>query len=87
MGVGGQRSTLPPGNRPRTHCVGGCVGPRVVLDVCEKSKICIMKNFINCILTCCLVVLCIVVAVLCVLLSSNMFMCTCCATCVLLFLL
>jgi len=35
---------------------------------------------------CCLVVLCIVVIVLCVMLSPNVFMCTC-ATCVLLFLL
>jgi len=33
--VGGQRhasTTLPTGNRPGTHCIGGCVVPRVGLD-------------------------------------------------------
>ena len=34
-GMGGQRhtpATLPPGNRPGTHCIGGWVGPRAGLD-------------------------------------------------------
>jgi hypothetical protein len=26
-----------PRGRPGTHCTGGWVGPRAVLDVCEKS--------------------------------------------------
>ena len=41
MGEGGQRhapAALPSGNRPGTHCVGGWVGPRAGLDVCEKSR-------------------------------------------------
>jgi hypothetical protein len=29
---------LYPRVRPGTHCTGGWVGPRVVLDVCEKSR-------------------------------------------------
>jgi hypothetical protein len=40
MGVGGQRhapADLPPGKRPGTHCIGGCVGPRAGLDGCGKS--------------------------------------------------
>jgi hypothetical protein len=27
-----------PRERPGTHCIGGWVGPRVCLDVCEKSR-------------------------------------------------
>jgi hypothetical protein len=41
MGVGGQLyapASLPPGNRPVTHCIGGWVGPRAGLDGCEKSQ-------------------------------------------------
>jgi len=41
MGVGGERHTpyaLPPGKRQDTKCTGGCVGPRVGLDGCEKSR-------------------------------------------------
>ena len=37
MGVGGERhalAALPPGKRSGTHCRGGCVGPRAVLDGC-----------------------------------------------------
>ena len=37
MGVGGPRhvlATLPLGRRPSTHCTGGWVGPRDVLDRC-----------------------------------------------------
>jgi hypothetical protein len=40
-GVCGQRhasAALPPGKRPRTHCIGGWAGPRVVLDACRKSR-------------------------------------------------
>jgi hypothetical protein len=40
MGVDGQRhafAALLPGKRPGTHCVGGWVGPRGVLDICENS--------------------------------------------------
>jgi hypothetical protein len=40
MGVGGQRhaaSSLPAGKRPCTHCVGGWVGPRAVVDRCGRS--------------------------------------------------
>jgi hypothetical protein len=29
---------LYPQETPRTHCTGGWVGPRVGLDVCEKSR-------------------------------------------------
>jgi hypothetical protein len=29
---------LYPRERPGTHCTGGWVGPRVGLDVCEKSR-------------------------------------------------
>jgi len=38
--VGGQRhspATLPPGERPGTHYIGGWVGPRGSLDGCGKS--------------------------------------------------
>ena len=41
MGVGSQRhalSALPPGLRPRTHCIGGCMGPRAGLEGCRKSR-------------------------------------------------
>jgi hypothetical protein len=41
MGVGGQLHTpaaLPPGKRPGTHCIGGCVCPRAGLDGCGKSR-------------------------------------------------
>jgi len=41
MGVGGQRHTpaaLPPGKKPGTHCIGGWVSTRVVLDWCGKSR-------------------------------------------------
>jgi hypothetical protein len=27
-----------PRERPDTHCIGGCVGPRTGLDVCGKSR-------------------------------------------------
>ena len=40
MGVGGQchaPATLPPGKGPSTHCIGGWVGPRAILDGCGKS--------------------------------------------------
>jgi len=40
-GVGGQRhvpSALPR-ERPVTHCIGGWVGPRAVLDGCGKLRI------------------------------------------------
>jgi hypothetical protein len=38
-GVGGQRHALAalPRERLGTHCIGGSVGPRAVLDGCEKS--------------------------------------------------
>jgi hypothetical protein len=39
MEVGGQHhapAALTPGKRPRAHCIGGWVGPRASLDVCEK---------------------------------------------------
>ena len=39
-GVGFQHhapAALPPGKRPRSHCVGGWVGPRAGLDGCGKS--------------------------------------------------
>ena len=39
MEVGGQRhapATLPPG-KTGTHCIGGWVGPKAVLDGCGKS--------------------------------------------------
>jgi hypothetical protein len=29
---------LYPQERPGTHCIGGWVGPRAGLDVCEKSR-------------------------------------------------
>jgi len=41
MGVSGQRhapTAFPPGKRPGTHCIGGCVGPRVGVDGCGKSR-------------------------------------------------
>jgi hypothetical protein len=41
MGVGGKHhvaTALPPGKRPVVHRIGGCVGPRAGLDVCEKSR-------------------------------------------------
>jgi hypothetical protein len=41
MGVGGQRhapATLPPWERPGTHCIGGWVGPRAGLKGCRKSR-------------------------------------------------
>ena len=41
MGMGGQRqapAALPPGNRSGTHCIGGMVDPRAVLDGCGKSR-------------------------------------------------
>ena len=41
MGLGGQfhaPAALPPGNRPGTHCMGGWVGPRAVLDGCGNSR-------------------------------------------------
>jgi len=40
MGVGGRHApaALPPGKRPGTHCIGGWVGPRAVLDGCGKSR-------------------------------------------------
>jgi len=40
MKVGGQDhapAAMPPGKRPGTHCIGGCVGPRAGLDAYEKS--------------------------------------------------
>ena len=30
-------AALPPGKRPVTRYIGGCVGPRAVLDGCGKS--------------------------------------------------
>jgi hypothetical protein len=42
MWEGGQRhaaATLPPGERPGTHCLGGWVGPRAGLDGCGKSRL------------------------------------------------
>jgi hypothetical protein len=39
--MGGQRQALvalPPGNRPGTHCTGGCVGPRACLDGRRESR-------------------------------------------------
>jgi hypothetical protein len=30
---------LYPRERPGTHCIGGWVGPRAGLDVCEKSRL------------------------------------------------
>jgi hypothetical protein len=42
MGGGGQRhasASLPPGKRAGTHFIGGWVGPRAGLDVCEKSRL------------------------------------------------
>ena len=41
MGVGGQRHApagLPPQERPGTHWIGGWVGLRAGLDVCEKFR-------------------------------------------------
>ena len=41
MGVGGRRhapAALYPRERPGTHCTGGWVGPRAVLDWCGKSQ-------------------------------------------------
>jgi hypothetical protein len=41
MGAGGQLhapAALPPGKIPGIHCIGGWVGPRAGLDVCEKSR-------------------------------------------------
>ena len=41
MGVGGQShapAALPPVKRPVTHCIGACVGPKVALDGCGKSR-------------------------------------------------
>jgi hypothetical protein len=42
MGVSGQLhapAALPPGKEPpRTHWIGGCVGPRAYLDDVEKIK-------------------------------------------------
>ena len=41
MGVSGQRhapAALPPGKRPGTYCIGGCVGSRASLDECGKSR-------------------------------------------------
>ena len=41
MGVGGQRhapATLPQGNRPDTHCIGGWLGPSAGLDGCGNSR-------------------------------------------------
>jgi hypothetical protein len=41
MGVGGQRhapAALLLGKRPRTHCIGGRVGPSAGLDGCGKSR-------------------------------------------------
>jgi hypothetical protein len=41
MTVGGQLhapAALPPGKRPGTHGIGGCVGPRAGLDGGEKSR-------------------------------------------------
>ena len=32
------RPLFTPRERPGTHCTGGCVGPRVGLDRCEKSR-------------------------------------------------
>jgi len=29
-------TALPPGKRPGTHRIGGCVGPRAGLDGCKK---------------------------------------------------
>jgi len=43
MVVGGKRHALaafPVGKRPGTHCTGGWVDPREVLDWCEKSHPC-----------------------------------------------
>ena len=40
LGVGGQShalAALPMGERSGTHCIGGWVGPRAVLDLCGKS--------------------------------------------------
>jgi hypothetical protein len=39
--VGSQRhapAVLPPGKRPRTHCIGGWVGPKAGLDGYGKSR-------------------------------------------------
>jgi hypothetical protein len=39
MVVGGQQhvpAALPPGKRPRTHCIGGWVGPGLVWTGAEK---------------------------------------------------
>jgi hypothetical protein len=41
MGVGGQLhapAALPPGKRPGTDCIEGWVGPRALLDGCDKSR-------------------------------------------------
>jgi hypothetical protein len=41
MRVGGQLhapAALPPGKRTGTHFIGGWVGSRADLDVCEKSR-------------------------------------------------
>jgi hypothetical protein len=41
MGMGGQHhapAALSPGKRPRTHFIGGWVGPRAGLDGCRKSR-------------------------------------------------
>ena len=49
MRVGGQRhspAALTPGKRPGTHCRGGCVGSRAVVDGYEKS--CPQRNIFFC---------------------------------------
>jgi hypothetical protein len=40
--VGGHRhapAALPPGMKPGTHCIGGWVGPRAVLELCGKPRL------------------------------------------------
>ena len=42
MQVNGQLhvlAVLPPGNNPRSHSIGGWMGPRTSLDILEKRKI------------------------------------------------
>jgi hypothetical protein len=41
MGLGGQHhvsAALPPAQINSTYCIGGSMGPRMVLDVCRKSR-------------------------------------------------
>jgi hypothetical protein len=41
VGLGGQHhapAALPPGKRPSTHCIRGCVGPRAGQDVCPPHR-------------------------------------------------